>query len=106
NNPHPLDQEGHGTFVAGGIAEATDNHVALTGLAYGATIMPVRVLAANGSGDAATIARGIRYAARHGAKVINLSLEFPIGIRASDIPEIIRAVAYAHSHGALVVGAA
>jgi serine protease len=106
HDPYPLDREGHGTFVAGEIAEATNNHLALTGLAYGATIMPLRVLAANGSGDAATIARGIRYAVGHGAQVVNLSLEFPIGLRARDIPEIGTAVAYAHRHGAVVVGAA
>ena len=76
NNSFPLDREGHGTFVTGEIAEATNNHFGLTGLAYGATIMPLRVLTANGIGDAATIARGIRYAAAHHAQVINLSIEF------------------------------
>lgn len=106
HNAFPLDREGHGTFVAGEIAEATNNGYGLTGLAYGATVMPVRVLAANGSGDAATIARGIRYAVLHGARVINLSLEFDIGIRASEIPEIIDAIHFAHGRGVLVVGAA
>ena len=76
NNRYPLDREGHGTFVAGTVAEATNNGFGLTGLAYGASIMPVRVLDENGWGDAATISKGIRYAATHGAQVINLSLEF------------------------------
>jgi serine protease len=105
-NAFPLDREGHGTFVAGEIAEATNNDYGLTGLAYGATIMPVRVLAADGSGDAATIARGIRYAVGHGAQVINLSLEFGITIQPSDIPEVLGAIRYAFRHGVLVVGAA
>jgi serine protease len=102
----PLDREGHGTFVAGIIAEATNDGFGLTGIAYGATIMPVRILDACGDGDAGTIARGIRYAVRHHAKVINLSLEFSLGVNASDIPDIISAIRYAHRHGAVVVGAA
>ena len=105
-NAFPLDREGHGTFVAGEIAEATNNDFALTGLAYGATIMPVRVLAASGSGDAATIARGIRYAVSHGARIINLSLEFGIDIKPSGIPEVLSAIHYAYARGALIVGAA
>ena len=107
NNAFPLDREGHGTFVAGMIAESTNNRLGLTGLAYGASIMPVRVLDADGNGDAATIARGIRYAVNHGAQVINLSLEFDItGRPASQIPDIISAIHYAHRHGVVVVAAA
>ena len=106
HNRFPLDREGHGTFIAGEIAESTNNGSSLTGLAYGASVMPVRVLAADGTGDAATIARGIRYAVNHHAQVINLSLEFELGITSGDIPEIIGAIQYAHQHGVVVVGAA
>jgi serine protease len=105
NSPHPLDREGHGTFVAGMIAESTNNGVGLTGLAYGAKIMPVRVLDQDGNGDSATIARGIRYAVKHGARIVNLSLEFDIRITASQIPDIIRAIRFAHRHGVVVVAA-
>ncbi len=49
-NRFPLDREGHGTFVAGTVAEATNNGFGLTGLAYGASIMPVRVLDRHGWG--------------------------------------------------------
>ena len=48
HNRFPHDRNGHGTFVAGTIAEATNNRLGLTGLAYGATIMPVRVLDSRG----------------------------------------------------------
>jgi len=107
-NGYPLDRNGHGTFVAGVVAESTNNGIALTGLAYGASIMPVRVLDASGLGDEATIAKGIRYAVAHRAQIINLSLEFlPQDVRsASDIPEIVSAINFAHARGVMVVGAA
>jgi len=105
-NQFPNDRNGHGTFVAGVIAEATDNRVGLTGLAFGARIMPVRVLDSEGEGEATTIAEGVYFAARHGAQVINLSLEFSPGVTASDIPELIEAIRYADHRGVLVVAAA
>lgn len=87
------------------MAESTNNRLGLTGLAYGASIMPVRVLAADGTGDATTISKGIRYAADHGAQVINLSLEFDISINPGEIPGILSAIRYAHRKGSLVVAA-
>ncbi|HEX3690798.1 MAG TPA: S8 family serine peptidase [Solirubrobacteraceae bacterium] len=108
NNKYPLDRNGHGTFVAGILAESTNNGIGLTGLAYGASIMPIRVLDSSGEGDEATIARGIRYAVSHGAQIINLSLEFlPSQVNSgSEIPQIVSAITYAHRHGVTVVGAA
>jgi serine protease len=106
DNPFPNDRNGHGTFVASTIAEDTNNAYGLTGLAYGAKLMPVRVLDSEGEGEASTIARGVIFAVRHHAQVINLSLEFSPGITASDIPELISALRYAHRHGVLVVAAA
>jgi serine protease len=106
DNRFPLDREGHGTFVTGTIAESTNNRLGLTGLAYGASIMPVRILRADGSGDAATIAKGVRYAVRHGAKVINLSIEFTPDVTAHDIPDVLSAVKFAVAHHVLVVAAA
>ncbi|MGN6189916.1 MAG: S8 family serine peptidase [Conexibacter sp.] len=100
----PVDRNSHGTHVAGTIAEATNNALGVSGLAWGATIMPVRVLDAHGYGDATTIARGIRYAVRHGAKVINMSLEFSTSVRRSEIPDITAALRYADRHGVVVVG--
>jgi serine protease len=103
---HPNDQNGHGTHVTGTIAQKTNNELGLTGLAYGVTIMPLRVLDAHGEGDAGAIARAIRYAARNKADVINLSLEFDSSITASQIPDIVSAIRYAHAKGSVVVGAA
>jgi serine protease len=105
-NSYPLDRNGHGTFVASTIAEDTDNGSGLTGLAYGASIMPVRVLDTQGEGEASTIAEGVRFAVKHGAQVINLSLEFAPSVTAGDIPELINAIRYAHRRGVLVVAAA
>jgi serine protease len=106
HNRFPNDRNGHGTFVAGTIAEATDNRYGLTGLAFAARIMPVRVLDSAGEGEASTIAEGVRYAVRHGAQVINLSLEFSSNVTAADIPELLEALRYARRRGVLVVAAA
>src|SRR5829696_5581132 len=102
----PHDLNGHGTHVASTIAESIDNAVGVTGLAYGAQLMPVRVLDRNGEGDSVAIAKGIRYAARQGADVINLSFEFGESVRARQIPNILDALRFAARRGVLVVGAA
>ena len=104
DTPYPVDRNGHGTHVAGTVAEATDNELAVTGLAWGATVMPVRVLDSRGYGDATTIAKGIRYAVKHGAKVVNMSLEFSTSVRQSEIPDITSALRYATRRGVVVVG--
>ncbi|HEU0316401.1 MAG TPA: S8 family serine peptidase, partial [Solirubrobacteraceae bacterium] len=103
---HPDDHNGHGTHIAGTIAEQTNNGVGLTGLAYGARIMPVRVLDAHGDGDATAIARGVIFAVKHHADIINMSFEFSSDVTASSIPQLTAAIAYAHDRGVLVVGAA
>lgn len=102
----PYDRNGHGTHVAATIAEETDNGYGVTGLAYGVNIMPVRVLDRHGDGDAPTIAKGVRFAANHGAKVINLSLSFRSRTTAGQIPELLDAIAYANKKGSLVVAGA
>ncbi|MGH2872396.1 MAG: S8 family serine peptidase, partial [Solirubrobacteraceae bacterium] len=71
-----------------------------------ATLLPVRVLDAQGNGDSSTIAAGIRYAVVHGAKVINLSIQFSPGTTRGQIPDVASAITYAHNHGVVVVGAA
>ncbi len=71
---HPNDDHGHGTHVAGTIAQSTNNHVGVAGVAFRCSLMPVKVLDEQGVGDYFTITQGIQYAVAHGARVINLSL--------------------------------
>lgn len=96
----PLDENGHGTHVAGTIGEKTDNAVALTGLAYRAKLMPVRVLDKHGRGRASDIAKGIRFAVRHHAQVINMSFNFGCG---KQVPEVDEALRDAYANGVVAV---
>ena len=70
----PTDGDGHGTHVAGTIAQSTNNAIGVAGLAYESCIMPVKVLDDFGSGSFVDIAEGIYWAVNNGAKVINMSL--------------------------------
>ena len=101
NDADPYDDHGHGTHVAGTIAEATNNSEGVAGLAYGATIMPLKVLSAAGSGTSADIADAIRWAADKGAHVINMSLGSPF-------PDAVirNACTYASKKGVVIVAAA
>lgn len=99
----PDDESGHGTHVSSTIAAATDNATGLTGLAYRSEILPIRVLDDRDSGDVLAIARGIRYAIRRDADLINLSVDFPVTTTAADIPEVIDAVDDARRAGILVI---
>ncbi len=105
DDPYPDDHNGHGTHVASTIAERTNNGIGVTGIAYEATIMPVRVLDSRGEGDARVIARGVRFATRRGADVINLSLEFPGNVRAGEIRPLLRAMKAAYDRGIVLVSA-
>lgn len=95
------DDHGHGTHVAGTIAQSTNNGLGVAGLAPKAKIMPLKVLSARGSGSAADIADAIRFAADEGANVINMSLGG--GLRSLIMQN---AVAYARKKGVIVVCAA
>jgi subtilisin family serine protease len=101
NYPMDLDVYGHGTHVAGLIA-AERNDFGITGVAYNAKIMPVRVLSSFGSGEPNNIAAGIRYAANNGANVINLSFKKDY----DTFNQLTDAIQYANNKGSVVVMAA
>jgi len=99
--PQGLDDHAHGSHVAGTIAQTTNNGVGVTGVAFGATIMPLKVLSKDGRGSVGGIANAIRYAADHGAHVINMSLGGPLPSRV-----LAKAIEYAHGKGVTTVCAA
>ncbi|HXU60683.1 MAG TPA: S8 family peptidase [Polyangia bacterium] len=101
NTDNAADDHGHGTHVAGTIAQSTNNGLGVAGVAYGASIMPLKVLSARGSGSMGAIAQAIRWAADHGANVINMSLGGPFAVGT-----ISSAVKYAHDKGVVIVAAA
>ncbi len=98
---HASDDQGHGTHVAGTIAQSTNNALGAAGVAFDARLMPVKVLSADGWGTTSDVADGIRWAADHGAQVINLSLGGP---RNSRILQ--KAIDHARKKGVVVVAAA
>ena len=103
----PLDRQGHGTHVASTIAQATDNGLGLTGIAYGVKVMPIRVLNRHEVGKGSDVARGIRFATAHGADVINLSLDFKPDVTHCDqIVSVCHAIQHAIHKGVTVVAAA
>ncbi len=94
------DGNGHGTHVAGTIAGANDG-TGITGVAYDAAIMPLRVLGNDGYGWTSDIISAVRWAADNGAHVINLSLG---GSGYSQA--MADAISYASGRGSVVVMAA
>jgi subtilisin family serine protease len=97
----PTDDHGHGTMVAGVIAARANNGIGVAGTCWRCSVMPVKVIAANGLGSAADIAEGILWATAHGARVINMSFT----LSAPDA-SIAAAVDQARAQGVLLVAAA
>ncbi len=74
NDTDAMDDNGHGTHVAGIVAATINNNVGVVGAAPGITVMPVKVLDASGTGYISDIASGITFAADHDAKILSMSL--------------------------------
>ncbi|HEY9610315.1 S8 family peptidase [Allocoleopsis sp.] len=96
-----FDDNGHGTHVAGTVAQSTNNNYGVAGIAYEASLMPLKVLSAGGGGTVADIAESIRFAADNGAHVINMSLG---GGGESQLMK--EAIDYAHQKGVVIIAAA
>lgn len=74
NDADPMDDNGHGTHVAGIIAATMNNNKGVAGVAPNVTVMPVKVCNRFGSCWTTDIADGIRWAVDHGAKILSISL--------------------------------
>jgi serine protease len=102
-------EDTHGTHVSGIAAAATNNGVGIAGVAPDAKVMPVKVLEA-GSGSFEDIAHGVRWAADHGADVINLSLGGLQGTQALALTGLDTtlqdAIVYAKGKGVAIIAAA
>jgi len=90
----PRDDNGYYTFVAGIAAAVTNNGEGIAGVSWGARLMPVKVMGADGFGSYADIIEGVRWAADHGANIINMSF---IGLAYSQALQ--DAVDYAQTQG-------
>ncbi|WP_295618846.1 S8 family peptidase [Chamaesiphon sp. GL140_3_metabinner_50] len=101
NKVNADDDNGHGTHVAGTVAQSTNNNYGVAGVAYEAKIMPLKVLSGSGGGTVSDIAEAIRFAADNKADVINMSLG---GGGESQVMK--DAIEYAYKKGVVIVAAA
>lgn len=100
-----MDDNGHGTHVAGVAAAASNNAVGVVGLTWSTPIYAVKALDYFGYGEESVIAQAIVWSANHGAKVINLSFGTSAPSTSTNVSTLKRAVDYAVNQGALVVAA-
>ncbi|MEW5801834.1 MAG: S8 family peptidase [bacterium] len=98
NDPYPDDDYGHGTHMAGCIAQTTNNLTGTAGVAFNATIMPVKIMDNLGGVVISTEVDGIYFAVNSGAKVISMSLGGP-GTSATEAA----AITYAYNNGVTII---
>ncbi len=96
----PMDDDGHGTHVAGVIAANTNNQEGIAGITWFNKVMPIKVLDQSGAGTMFDVAEGILWAVDHGAKVINMSLG-----NYAESQYLHDAIQYAHSKDVVIVAA-
>lgn len=106
----PMDDFGHGSHVAGTIHATTNNSLGVAGVNWNVKLMSIKVLNSEGSGPESASGDAIRYAADHGAKVINMSLASTVSCQGSPKHPWATiyqdAIDYATSKGVTVVVAA
>ena len=95
------DDNGHGTWAAGVAGATSNNSIGIASYCWHCSLMPVKVLGADGTGTTANVASGIIWATDHGARVISMSLSGTTGTST-----LLSAVQYAHSKGVVLVAAA
>jgi serine protease len=117
DDAHPNDDHGHGTMVATIAAGMANNLAGSAGIAWGITLMPIKVLDFRHEGTAAPMVLGLRFAADHGANIANLSLGLPslrelraLGGSVDSLQHAFNpirdAINYARQRGVIVVAAA
>ena len=101
NDSEPADDFGHGTAVAGVVVAAGNNGVGVAGIAYGCSVLPVKVMDAAGFASYSCLAQGIKYAVDQGARIINVSIA-----GSSPSTTLQDAIDYAWSNNVVIVAAA
>jgi subtilisin family serine protease len=69
----PLDDNMHGTHVAGIIGAVGNNGIGIAGAAWDVKLMHIKVFQSTGRGNSTNIAAGVEYASENGATIINMS---------------------------------
>jgi subtilisin family serine protease len=101
NNNNPMDDNGHGTNVAGILGAVGNNGTGVAGVDWNVQIMPVKFIGANGYGSISNFIQSLNFAVQHGAKITNNSWE-----GAPYSAPLYNAFLNAEQHGVICVAAA